>query len=476
MHQCRGYAYNAINTWGLTITNCSCTGATRGFNNDTWPNVGLALINNDFDMALTTNRILHCYGILLQMNNSWCRLFGNTITLHQSIGEGLEILRCAYPPYYQFNGIQVDHNTVLANGVDDWLDPLTSWGFNLNSNYNPNQIPIGVQLEHNNIDSDGQDASRLVNLVPPSVGYMAGNMVTVNGAPGNWPVIQPNAGYTYTPYRADLTHNDMVNILLQDAANNIETYSLSGSAAQNFYVPPNQLAGSGWNFVGSGDFNMDGDTDLIFYHAQHGFAYWGMRFGVMVAAGPLTYAGNPIYLPGTFKVVAIADFDGDGKPDFLVQAEDTQIGVWHFDGTALRDCSFLSRSSTGGYPGKWRAVGTGDFDFDGKTDILLQYDRPGNLSDGSLGVWFMNDTSYRYAAALEPGISSDPADRVVATGDYYRGCKSDIVFQYKNPRTAWGGALSIWEMNTTNRIQRQSEASVTGLGAELSTHNVIGPR
>ena len=105
-----------------------------------------------------------------------------------------------------------------------------------------------------------------------------------------------------------------------------------------------------------------------------------------------------------WRAVGTADFNGDGKSDILLQNGATgDCFVWEMNGLKL-----LNPDSYG-YVGwtppnnQWRAVGTGDYNGDGKSDILLR--------DGATGdcfVWEMNglkllgDKSYGYVGWTPP--------------------------------------------------------------------------
>ena len=66
---------------------------------------------------------------------------------------------------------------------------------------------------------------------------------------------------------------------------------------------------------------------------------------------------------------ATGDFDGEGKSDILLQEANGDCYVWLMDGLNAK-----ASAKVGWTPpsNQWRAVGTGDFNGDGKSDILLQ--------------------------------------------------------------------------------------------------------
>jgi hypothetical protein len=69
----------------------------------------------------------------------------------------------------------------------------------------------------------------------------------------------------------------------------------------------------------------------------------------------------------------------------------------------------------------WKIVGTGDFNGDGKTDILFQ-----NISNLQMYIYEMNG-----ATVVSGGSPFTPAAgwSVVGTGDYTGNGKADILFQ-----------------------------------------------
>ena len=76
------------------------------------------------------------------------------------------------------------------------------------------------------------------------------------------------------------------------------------------------------------------------------------------------------------------DFNGDGKADILWQNDDGTPAIWLMNGT-----SFIGGGGLANPGPSWHVAGTGDFNGDGKADILWQND------DGTPAIWLMNGTS-----------------------------------------------------------------------------------
>lgn len=185
--------------------------------------------------------------------------------------------------------------------------------------------------------------------------------------------------------------------------------------------------GSGWKIVGIGDFDGDGNPDVMWQNADGTPGIWflnGTRVVQMVGLSN----------PGSFwKIVGVGDFNGDGKSDILWQGADGSPGIWLMSGATP-----IAQAGLGG-PSSWQIVGVGDFNGDGKADILWQN------TDGTPGIWLMNGTNVIAAAGLSnPGSGWKP----IATGDFNGDGRSDIVWQYTD------GTPMIWLMNgTTNTGQ-----------------------
>jgi len=107
-------------------------------------------------------------------------------------------------------------------------------------------------------------------------------------------------------------------------------------------------------------------------------AIWLMNGTTRVSLGAPGSMGNEWHIKG------IGDFNGDGKSDVLWQSDTTgQAAIWLMNGLTL-----LSNTNVGSNLGtSWHAKGAEDFNGDGKADILWQND------SGQAMVWLMNGTT-----------------------------------------------------------------------------------
>jgi len=108
-------------------------------------------------------------------------------------------------------------------------------------------------------------------------------------------------------------------------------------------------AGAGWQMAGAGDFNGDGQTDIVWRHGDGRLAVWnfiGTTFtgSVLLRSGPADATG--------WRIKGVADFDLDGKTDLLWQNVNGSLAFWFFNNaTFIR--SQLFRNAAAG----WQIVG-----------------------------------------------------------------------------------------------------------------------
>ena len=95
--------------------------------------------------------------------------------------------------------------------------------------------------------------------------------------------------------------------------------------------------------------------------------------------------GNP---GTTWHVKGSGDFDGDGKSDIVWQNDSGQAAIWLMNGATVTSGAALSNPGV-----TWHIKGTGDFDGDGNADILWQND------SGQAQIWFMNGTTVSSSVA-----------------------------------------------------------------------------
>ena len=148
---------------------------------------------------------------------------------------------------------------------------------------------------------------------------------------------------------------------------------MSGGAAGSFNPGPS------WQIKGTGDFNGDGKSDILWQNSDGTPAIWLMN-GTNVLSGGAAGSFNP---GPSWQIKGTGDFNGDGKSDILWQNSDGTPAIWLMNGI-----NAVAGGAVGPFnPGpSWQVKGTGDFNGDGKSDILWQSD------DGTPAIWLMDGT------------------------------------------------------------------------------------
>ncbi|HZT43555.1 MAG TPA: choice-of-anchor tandem repeat GloVer-containing protein, partial [Chthonomonadaceae bacterium] len=188
-----------------------------------------------------------------------------------------------------------------------------------------------------------------------------------------------------------------------------------------------------WNAVATGDFNTDGQPDILFQNPSTGqLAIWYMGNNYQMRGAFVYPTQNPAW-----KAVGVADFNTDGQLDILFQNPKTgQLALWYMNSNYQASAAFV-------YPIQnpaWKVVGVADFNMDGHPDVLFQ-----NLSTGQLAIWYMNNNYQASAAFVYP--SQNPAWQAIGIADVNWDGKPDILFQ--NTRT---GKLAVWDMDNNYAI------------------------
>ena len=142
--------------------------------------------------------------------------------------------------------------------------------------------------------------------------------------------------------------------------------------------------GPNWRAVGTGDFNNDGESDIVWQNASTGqVSIWEMHGNKLIGGGPVT--PNP-GTPGRRSEPAISI--SDGLSDILLQNSNTgAITIWEMNGTSLIGGGQVANPGLG-----WHAIGSGA----GGSDILLQ-----NTS-GQATIWDMSGTTITGGGPVSP--------------------------------------------------------------------------
>ena len=187
------------------------------------------------------------------------------------------------------------------------------------------------------------------------------------------------------------------------------------------------IAGISFNVSQSGlfpaknDFNHDGETDILWQAGDGRVILWLMDGLTRIAAMPLRN-GRPAPLGS--RIVGTDDFDVDGNVDILWQRSSGALEIWFMNHTNFLRAELISPAPVLGPA--WQAVGLGDFNHDNSTDILFRH------NEGYLLVWYMKGKRFLRQQLLVNGEAMPLAWRVAAVADLDNDGQADIVWQKPN--------------------------------------------
>jgi hypothetical protein len=177
--------------------------------------------------------------------------------------------------------------------------------------------------------------------------------------------------------------------------------------------------------AGVADFNGDGHPDWVVRNAatrQTGIWYLNNNVFVGGAYGPTLAAG--------WGLRALADFNLDSHSDYGLFAPSTnQTAIWYLSGP-----TYIRGAYGPSLPGGWELVGAADFNGDGNSDYVLY-----KASTGQTAVWYLHNNVYvggGYGPTLPPGWS------LMGVADFNHDGHADYLLFHPNT-----GYTAIWYLS-----------------------------
>ena len=193
-----------------------------------------------------------------------------------------------------------------------------------------------------------------------------------------------------------------------------------------------------WQLAGIGDFNGDGKDDVLLRHARGSWFYYPMngRSHIRAQRGTANLTTNL-----EWQLAGIGDFNGDGKDDVMMRHARGSWFYYPMNGRshirAQRGTANLTTSLD------WQPAGIGDFNGDGKDDVMMRHAR---------GSWFyypMNGRSHiraqRGTANLTTSLDWQPA----GIGDLNGDRRDDVLLRHAR------GSWFYYPMNGRSHIRAQ---------------------
>jgi hypothetical protein len=257
-----------------------------------------------------------------------------------------------------------------------------------------------------------------------------------NGDTGTW-LMNSSGGFTpvdfgsedpsWTPVATgDLNADGLADVLWRNSNGEVGVWVSNGGATANGFdefdlgnVDPS------WVIQGTGDFNGDSLSDILWRNTNGDTGIWYMSADGGVCSVDVGVVDR------SWSIQGIGDFNGDNFSDILWRNTSGEVGYWLFTGDPS-GAGYMP-VGLGIVPTSWVIQGVGDFSGAGVSDILWRN------TNGDTGIWIMNaDGSH---SSVDFGII-DLNWTIQAVGDYNGSGKAGILWRNAN------GAIGEWLANS----------------------------
>ena len=230
--------------------------------------------------------------------------------------------------------------------------------------------------------------------------------------------------------------------------------SAAYSKFANFYsqIRPYVYSGTPAARAAVADFNGDGHPDYVLHNAStRQTAIWYLNNNVFIsgAYGPTLAAG--------WGLRGLADFNRDSYSDYSLFAPTTsQTAIWYLSGP-----TFIGSAYGPSVPGDWELVATGDFNGNGYPDYLLY-----NAGTRQTAIWYLNNNVFVGAAW---GPTLPPSWNLIGDADFNRDGHPDYALVNSSTEQT-----AIWYLSGPTFIGSAYGPSVPGGWALVATGDFNG--
>lgn len=271
-------------------------------------------------------------------------------------------------------------------------------------------------MSGSDFNGDGRDdviwrnaSGTMIEWLGQADGSFAWNAQSIYQMPTNWQIL----GF------GDFNGDARDDILWRSEAGTIVQWLGQDTGLFAYNMLANNAQALAWQIFGPGDFNGDTRDDILWRSDTGAITEWlGQADG--------SFSNNPAALAqvsNDLQIAATGDFNGDGRDEIVWRSISTGAT---FARLASPDGSF-SPDPSASYlmPSNWQVAGSGDFNGDGQSDLLWREN-----ASGSIIEWLgQADGTFAYNAAANASVSV--AWILWDTGDYNGDGRDDLLL--RNP-------------------------------------------
>ena len=212
----------------------------------------------------------------------------------------------------------------------------------------------------------------------------------------------------------DLDGNGLSDVLLRHDAGFVGSWQSTGDAD---VIAWGNLTNIRKDVVILGNGSVDGETILgqdLFYQDGKTVGAWLMENGKVVGFQKIWDVDSD-----TINVIGLGDFNGDGKTDLLLRSDYGTIGCYMTDGTGWNGFQSVGK--------EWEVVAVGDLNDDGKDDLVVKH------TQGYAGAWITQDDGSVKWSDLD---TLKDGTEIIGAGDFNGDGTDDVLLR----KGSWVGA------------------------------------
>ncbi len=249
-----------------------------------------------------------------------------------------------------------------------------------------------------------------------------GKSVTYNGV--RYTLVEQDGDLTInisgkTPtLSSDLDANGLSDVILRHKAGFAGVWQTTGGSDVIAWSDLDKL-GKDTVLLGAGKLNGTADGQDIFFVENRTVKAWNIADGKITGTETVWKIDSD-----KMNVLGLGDFNGDGKTDLLLRSNGGTIGCWMTDGSNWNEFQSVGK--------EWKVAAVGDFDNDGIDDIVLEH------SSGFAGIWLTQEdgtVKWSNLDTLKDGC------QIIGAGDFNGDGTDDVLLR----KGSWVGSWLIEE-------------------------------